>query len=151
MSKPKDTDTLFNFPNWVEAIAAMAEFDFQKLGENLVAITCQLNGGRSQTVWVSPIGRDRFKNTVITIASPALKLGAAGRSLPKEQANNLLRHNAKLCHGAWAIQNIEGDDYLVMYDTQIAETMDTMEFATSVKDTAALADAMEKKLGKDQF
>jgi hypothetical protein len=150
MSKNPD-NTSFKFSSWIEAIAALAGFNLQQLSDSLVAITCQLNEGRSQTVWVSPIGKDRHNNTVITIASPALKLGSVGRQLSQKQANNLLRHNATLCHGAWAIENIEGDDYLVMFDTQIAEAMDTVEFASSVKDTAALADAMEKQLGKDQF
>ena len=147
----QNSDTAFKFSAWIEAIAALAGFDLQPLSESLVAITCQLNGGRKQTVWISPIGKDRHNNTVITIASPAMKLGASGRQISQRQANDLLRHNAKLCHGAWAIDTIEGDDYLVMFDTQIAEAMDTVEFASSVKDTPALADAMEKQLGKDQF
>ena len=146
-----DTPTRFNFSAWIESIAAMAGFKLQKLSDTLVVITCNLNGGRSQIVWVSAMGKDRFNNTVVSIASPALKLGHVGRYLSQKEANNLLRHNAALCHGAWAIQNIEGDDYLVMFDTQIAETMDTTEFATSVKDTAALADALEKQFDKDQF
>jgi hypothetical protein len=140
-----------NFPAWIESIAAMAGFEIQKLSETLVVIKCELPTDRSQIVWISPVGKDRFNNTVISIASPALKMGASGRYLSQKQANRLLRHNAQLLHGAWAIQNIEGDDYLVIFDTQTAETMDTSEFATSVKDTAALADAMEKQLGKDQF
>ena len=116
------TDSPLNFPVWIETIAAMAGFTIQKLSETLVIIKYELPKGRSQIVWISPVGKDRFKNTVISIASPALKMGAAGRQLSQKHANALLRHNAQLLHGAWAIENIEGDDYLVMFDTQIAET-----------------------------
>ncbi len=150
MSNPT-TDTPLNFPAWIEFIAAMAGFKTQKLSETLIVIKYELAGGRSRIVWISPVGKDRFNNTVISIASPTLKMGTAGRYLSQKHANGLLRHNAQLQHGAWAIENIEGDDYLVMFDTQIAETMDTIEFATSVKEAATLADAMEKQLGKDQF
>jgi hypothetical protein len=79
-----------------------------------------------------------------------MKMGA-GQYLPQKKANDLLRQNAKLLHGAWAIENIEGDDYLVIFDTQIAQTMDTEEFAASVKAAAFLADEMERELGRDGF
>ncbi len=148
---PANTGTDFDFYAWIKAIGAMAGFALQKLSDNLAVITCRLNGGRSQTVWISAMGQDRYHNTIIRISSPAMKMGSAGRLLSQKQANDLLRHNATLCHGAWAIETLEGDDYLVIFDTHIAGTMDTVEFATSVKDTAALADTMEKKLGKDQF
>ena len=145
------TDTPINFPDWIETIAAMAGLKLQKLSEQLAAIKYNLAASRSQIVWISPLGRDQLGNTIISIASPATKMGATGRFLSQKYANHLLRHNAKLPHGAWAIQNIEGDDYLVMMDTQIAETMDTQEFAASVKTTACLADEMEQRFGHDQF
>jgi hypothetical protein len=147
----KSIDAPVNFPDWIEAIAAMAGLKLEKLGETLVAVRCEMAEGRTQIVWISPLGKDRFHNTIIGISSPALKLGSTGRCLSQQQANDLLRQNAKMPHGAWAIENIEGDDYLVMFDTQIAETMDAQEFAASVKATALLADTMEKRLDKDEF
>ena len=145
------TETPLNFAAWIEAIAGMAGLKLEKLSQTLVAIRCHLNENRTQVVWVSPLGRDQFGNTIIGVSSSASKLGTRGRHLSQKMANSLLRQNATLAHGAWAIQNIEGDDYLVMMDTQIAETMDTPEFAASVKTTAALADEMEQQLGQDNF
>ncbi len=139
-----------NFPNWIEGIAGLAGFQIERLCETLVAVRCQLPAGRTQTVWVRLVGRDPLGNTLISISSPAMKMGS-GQFLPWEQANSLLRQNTQLYHSAWAIDSVEGDDYLVMYDTQIAETMDTKEFAASVQASAVLADEMEKQLGYDRF
>ncbi|MBI1881283.1 MAG: hypothetical protein HYR94_24140, partial [Chloroflexi bacterium] len=76
----------------------------------------------------------------------------AGQWLPQQLANDLLRQNAQMMHGSWAIDKIEGDDYLVVFDTQIAETLDTQEFAASVKAAAILADEMEQDLAaRDSF
>jgi hypothetical protein len=128
----------------------MADLKLQKLSETLVVVRSELAGGKAQIVWISPVGKDRFDNTIISIASPAMKMGA-GRYLSQKQANDLLRQNAKLPHGAWAIENIEGDDYLVVFDTQIAETMDAQEFAASVRATAIMANELERQSGRDEF
>ncbi len=148
---PNTHNTPLNFPQWIEAIAAMGGFKLEKLSETLVAIRYKLHTGRYQTVWISPAGKDPLGNTIITISSPAMKMGA-GYLLDRKQANQLLRQNAKLMHGAWAIANIEGDDFLILFDTQIAETMDTKELTASIKSTAFLADEMERELkGTDKF
>ncbi len=142
--------TLTNFPNWIEGIANLAGFEVQKVCETLVAIRCDLPEGRTQTVWVRHVGKDPLDNTIVSISSPAMKMGR-GQFLSQKQANDLLRQNTRLYHSAWAIENVEGDDYLVMFDTQIAETMDTQEFAASVRVTAVMADDLEAQMGRDNF
>ena len=147
---PKLRRHFLNFPNWIEGIANLAGFQIERLCETLVAIRCELPEGRSQVVWVRLIGRDPLGNTIVSFASPALKMGG-GQFLNQKKANDLLRQNTQLYHSTWAIDSVEGDDYLVMYDTQIAETMDAQEFAASVRASAVLADEMEKQLGQDDF
>ncbi len=147
---PDFSNEPINFPDWIETIATMAGFKIQKLSRSLVVIKYKLPRERTQTVWVSPVGKDPLGNTIISISSPAIKMGA-GQYLSQKKANDLLRQNAKLLHGAWAIENIEGDDYLAMFDTLIAQTMDTKEFAASVKAVAFLADEMERELDRDGF
>ncbi|MCP4628909.1 MAG: hypothetical protein GY850_36185, partial [bacterium] len=147
---PDFSEDPINFPDWIETIATMAGFKIQKLSRSLVVIKYKLPRERTQTVWINPIGKDPLGNTIIGISSPAIKMGA-GQYLPQKKANDLLRQNAKLLHGAWVIENIEGDDYLAMFDTQIAQTIDTKEFAASVKAVAFLADEMERELDRDGF
>jgi hypothetical protein len=140
-----------NFADWIEYIAAKAGLATQQLSERLVVIQCPLGQGRMQTVWISPVGQDPLKNTIISISSPALKMGT-GQWLSQQLANDLLRQNARMMHGSWAIDKVEGDDYLVVFDTQIAETLDTQEFAASVRAAAILADEMERDLAsRDNF
>jgi hypothetical protein len=139
-----------HFCEWIEVIAQMVGYPTLKLTGSLAVIKHELPGGRTQTVWISPIGRDPHDNTIIGFSSPARKMGA-GQFLSQQDANRLLRQNARCLHGGWAIQNIEGDDYLVMLDTRIAETMGGHEFVASVKAVAILADEEEKRSGQDKF
>jgi hypothetical protein len=46
----KSIDALVNFPDWIEAIAAMARLKLEKLGETLVAVRCEMAEGRTQIV-----------------------------------------------------------------------------------------------------
>lgn len=147
---PRSTEEPINFPEWIESIAAMSGLKIEKVSKSLVVVRCELSAGRSQIVWISPVGKDPHDNTIISIASPAKKMGA-GQLLSQKKTNDLLRQNSKLLHGAWAIENIEGDDYLAVFDTQIAQSMDNQEFAASVRATATLAAEMENSMGKNGF
>ena len=141
---------LVNFAYWIEGIAAMAGLEAERLSDELVAINYVLLDGRTQVVWVNPIGRDPMGNTIVGISAPAMKVGK-GHLLPRQVTNNLLRENSKMYHSAWSIELIEGDEYLVVFDTQIAETMDTKEFSASVQVCAILADDWKKKLDRDSL
>jgi hypothetical protein len=44
------TETPVNFPDWIEAIAAIAGLKLEKLGEILVAVRCEMTEGRIQIV-----------------------------------------------------------------------------------------------------
>ena len=43
------------------------------------------------------------------------------------------------------------EEFLVVYDTHIAQTMDPQEFEASVRALAVTADRKERELGQDVF
>ena len=119
-------------------------------GPENVTLVFDMGSGRSQRVWVRALGTDAAENLIIGFFSPVLQL-PTDEMLGQKAANELLRENAKLAHGAWAIQNTTDGEYLVATDTQIAQTMDHQEFEASVRALAATADAKERELGADVF
>jgi hypothetical protein len=137
-------EAVIDFTDWITALAGASGFRIQPLGENLVATRCNLSGERKQVVWIRLLGTDTYRNSVVVISSPALKIGS-GHLLERKLANALLRQNAGVFHGGWAIETVEGDDYLIMHDTQIAETVDAEELAASILSVATMADTMEKQ------
>lgn len=137
-------EAVIDFTDWITALAGASGFRIEPLGENLVATRCNLPGERKQVVWIRLLGTDTYRNSVVVISSPALKIGS-GHLLERKLANALLRQNAGVFHGGWAIETVEGDDYLIMHDTQIAETVDAEELAASILSVATMADTMEKQ------
>lgn len=139
---------MMSFSEFVETVAEKAGVPVKKK-DNSVVVTCDVGEGRTQNVVVALFGQERG-NLIIGFSSAVLKM-PAGQMLNQKTANELLRKNADLPHGAWAIEKIEDSEYLVVFDTQIAQTMDPEEFKASVEALAFYADKMEKKLGKDVF
>ena len=139
-----------SFAAFIENVASGAGLPIDKRGPDLVTVNFDMGSGRKQIVWIAPIGQDHMSNLIVGFLSPALQM-QAGEDLGRKAANDLLRDNAKLFHGAWAIVTIEGTEYLAVVDTQIAHTMQSEEFSATVGMVAALADEMEKKLGTDLF
>ncbi|MBI5208616.1 MAG: hypothetical protein HY927_01425 [Elusimicrobia bacterium] len=138
------------FADYIEQLAKKAGMVVNKTNPDLVVIPFDMGGGRHQNVFVRPMGKTGDGNVIIGFFSPALKM-PSGQMLGQKSANDLLRENAKLAHGAWAIEKIENDDYLVVYDTQIAQTMEAEEFKASAYALSSIADEMEKRLGADSF
>lgn len=138
------------FADFVESVASKAGLKIVKKDANVAVAAFRMAEGRSQTVWIKPVGFDVHRNLIVAISSPALKM-PKGQMIGQQKANDLLRENAKMAHGAWAIEDVDGDGYLVALDTQIAATMQPEEFEASVRGVAATADQMERKLGVDVF
>lgn len=139
----------------IAKIASQAGYEVQKKDDATAIVEFDMGRGRHQTVWIRYLGEDADGNYLLTISSAALKL-RAGEKLDIERANYLLRENAKIAHGAWAIDEgiDENDayDYLVMTETRIAQTLDPAELIASVMAVAELSDAMENVLtGRDVF
>lgn len=138
------------FSDFIKATAAKAGLNIRELNANLIAVPYDMGAGRHQQVFVRAMGKTADGSIIIGFFSPALKM-PAGQMLGQKTANDLLRANIALAHGAWAIERIENDDYLVVFDTQIAQTMDPEEFRASAGALAAIADEMEKRMGVDAF
>ncbi len=148
MSEPKPAGTPFS--QFLTEVAAKSGLKVRQLGPSAIVVPFDMGEGRTQNVWVRALGTDGGGNLLVGIYSPALKM-PEGQLLSREAANGLLRENVNLAHGAWAIQKMEDGEYLVLFDTQIAQTMDPEEFTASVRSLAAAADAKEKSLGSDAF
>jgi hypothetical protein len=144
------TEQVGTFVDWFATIAATAELNIEAQSEEVATISFNMGEGRSQTVWVSPMGDDPAGNTLIAVSSPALKM-PGGQQLGQKTANDLLREKSGIFHGAWCIQTVGDDEYLVCQDTQIAQTLDANELSASVHAVAWMADEMEKKLNVDNF
>lgn len=68
-------------------------------------------------------------------------------------AMTLLRYNAKLTHGAFAVRTVGTAEQLVLQATLLAETIDPLEVSRTFSAVAWQADQVEQKLmgGEDQF
>lgn len=139
------------FADFIQVIAIEANIPVKWINPSLVSVSCDLPGKRKQTVFIEPIGTDPENNLIVGFFSPALKL-PPGQMLGQKMANELLRDNSRLFHGAWAIIKLSDGEYLVASDTQIAQSMQPQEFRASTFAVAATADAKEQELtGADVF
>ena len=69
----------------------------------------------------------------------------------EENAMTFLRYNAKLIHGAFAIETTPTGDMIVMEANQLADTADPLDITRTVAAIAWQADQVESKLsGEDQ-
>lgn len=139
-----------SFSEFVQASALQAKLNVKVSGPELVIVPYDLGEGRSQNTFVRPLGRTGAGHNILSFFSPCLKM-PTGQELGAKTANDLLRRNAKIPHGAWAIDTIDGADYLGVIETHIAQTMQPEEFAAACVVVAKLADDMEKTLGTDSF
>ena len=139
-----------SFAEFVEKIAAEAGLKVIKRSHTLVIVLFNMGEGRKQNVFVKPLGLDNKGNLVIGFSSPAFQMPTA-QMLSQDVANDLLRRNATLAYGSWAIAREGENDYLVVRDTQLAHTMQPQEFEATVRSLSQAADAMEKTLGVDLF
>jgi hypothetical protein len=139
-----------SFSEFIEAVANKSGVSVSPKGESEVEVRVDLTDGRAQKVYVRSLGIEGGTHILVGFYSPAIKLEDGGE-LKQAAANMLLRENARISHGAWAIDTVDDGDYLVAFDTQMSHTMDPEEFKVSVETVAKLADEMEKKLGRDLF
>ncbi|MBN2091458.1 hypothetical protein JW964_17735 [candidate division KSB1 bacterium] len=139
------------FGDFIRQVATQVGIPVNWVNPSLVMVSLDLPEKRKQTVYIEPIGMDPENNLVVGFYSPALKL-PLNQMLGQKIANELLRANSKIFHGAWAILTLSDGDYLVVADTQIAQFMEPQEFKASTLSLALLADAKELELtGTDVF
>lgn len=142
--------TLVAFADFVANVAQKAGLKIQVKAPDLIVVPYEMGEGRLQNTFVRPLGTTGAGHAIIGFFSPCMRV-EAGQQLDAATANDLLRKNARIPHGAWAIASVDGQEYLGVQDTQIAQTMQPEEFAASCVVVAKLADDMEKQLGKDVF
>ena len=138
------------FADFVRNIAARASMTVRVVNPEQVIVPFDMGDGRSQNVFVRLLGKTGEGHFIVGMFSPSLKL-ASGQPLGQKTANDLLRRNGTLPHGNWAIVTIDNEDYLGMFDTHIASSMDPEEFKSSAFTLSRVADDMEKQLGSDSF
>jgi hypothetical protein len=64
----------------------------------------------------------------------------------------LLRYNAKMVHGAFAVQSTGAGEMIVVQANQLADTADPLEITRVITAVAWQADKVEQKLGGgDQY
>ncbi|MGI9458239.1 MAG: hypothetical protein ACR2NU_16875 [Aeoliella sp.] len=136
----------------VEQIARMADLKCQRNGD-LLMFGFDMGGGRSQTVAVTKFAEGEDGMNIILFFSPCQEIskGVFAGGLSKGSATTLLRHNASLPFGHFAIMEIDDQEMVCVRTTQILETMEVEEFQGHCYGVANVADAWEKQLGVDKF
>lgn len=138
------------FVPFIQAMAAKCKLNVQAKGPDMVMVPWDFGEGRAQNTFIRPLGQTGAGHLIIGFFSPCLKI-ATGEEIEWKAALEMLRKNARMPHGAWAIASVQGEEYLGVQDTQIAQTMQPDEFYASAIVVAKLADDYEKQSGKDVF
>ena len=139
-----------SFADFCEQMAKKAGLPLEQKTNEFVTVVFKTGESRYQRVWIRPFGTDYKERQLIAITSPAMVL-SKGQQLSQKVANELLKDNCKLAHGAWAIQESDKEDYLIAIDSLIADTMEPEELESSAGVVAMLADEMEARLNVDTF
>lgn len=111
-----------------------------------IRVTVSLGGDRRQRVHVTFNGRDDDGHDIISFLSICGEYDA-------KHTEKLMRMNAKMPYGAFAVRTIKGKEYFVVTANQIASTADIAEVRKLLFEVARRADGIEEKLsgGKDIF
>ena len=138
------------FAQFIQDMAAKAKLNVVQKGPDLVMVPWDLADGRKQNTFVRPLGTTGAGYLIVGFFSPSRRFSSE-QDLAHASAIDLLRKNARIPHGSWGIASVNGEEYLGVCDTQIAQTMQPEEFHASCLAIAQLADALEKQLGADVF
>ncbi|MFV2070194.1 MAG: SPFH domain-containing protein, partial [Pirellulales bacterium] len=125
-------------------VANAAGYQVTEEGQ-VMHVTVPIGTLRKQVVVVDLRRRDKDGQQLITYTS------TCGAARP-EIAVKLLKYNTGLIHGAFAIQETEGGDMVVIQANEMAETADPLEISRRLAAIAWQADKVEEKLqGGDAF
>lgn len=113
--------------------------------EDRITVRVPQPRGRSQHVCIeeclAPVGRERVVK-ICSVCGPA----------DPSYYRRALEMNARLCHGALAIENVRGQPHFVMVNSFPRATCDPEEVRRSILEIARWADEVESKLtATDQF
>ena len=122
----------------VKNVAQAAGYNVTESG-NALSIVVPIGSLRKQTVEVNFTGTNSDGDNMITFHSVC---GPARADI----AMKLLQYNTKLVHGAFAVQNRNGADMVVIQANQIASTADALEVSRVLSAIAWQADKVEEQL-----
>lgn len=140
-----------SFISIISDFAKQAELVHTKQNDRVSCIDYDLNGSRKQRVYVVASGQDTDGYDMVEFSSPALDMSQYGDSLSQAKANELLRANAGFAHCCWAIQTVDGKNYIAATSSRILNTLDLEEFVTAARHVAVAADGFEAQFGQDVF
>ena len=103
-------------------------------------VTVSLGGDRKQRVHVTFNGRDDDGHDIISFISICGEYDS-------KHTEGLMRANAKMLYGAFAVRTIKGKDYFVVTANQLAETADLQEIRKILFEVARRADGVEERIG----
>jgi membrane protease subunit (stomatin/prohibitin family) len=126
----------------VRSVAESAGYQVSEEGETFQVVV-PVGPLRKQTVTVRFDQKDPSGNSLISFASPC------GPSTP-ENAMQLLKFNAQMVHGAFAIQPTASGDVVVVCASQLAGTSTALDVSRVITSIAWQADRVEEKIGGDE-
>lgn len=119
-------------------IAASAGWDVTE-ASGTMTLGVSVGPLRNQHVHVDFDGQDSAGNDLMSVSTSC---GVANL----QHAVMLLRYNAQIVHGAFAIENVDGTDMLVLRANLLADTADALEITRTVTAIAWQADQFEEQL-----
>lgn len=132
-----------NCRDTIRQISKSANWQLTDSDEKQWRITVPIGSLRKQVVHVDFGQKDDAGHSIISIWS------SCGQLQP-QNALALLRYNAQLIHGAFAVQKVDETELLVMRENLLADTADSLELSKSITSIAWQADRVEEQtLGSD--
>lgn len=119
-------------------IANSAGWDVNESGKT-VTLSVAVGALRNQHVVVDFDGQDSAGNDLMSVSTSC---GVANL----QHAVTLLRYNSQIVHGAFAIENRDGTEMLVLRANLLADTADALEITRTITAIAWQADQFEEQL-----
>lgn len=139
LQKPKD------FPERIRQVAEKAGVKIVEASESLVVSQFVFSDGRTQRVFLAPVGELRGQ-MIVDVWSIASEVSGY---FDERLAVRLLRENGNHKVGYWGIEAIGEQTFLGCHHAMLLETLDAEEFNVIVYTVAVQADELEKELAKE--
>jgi hypothetical protein len=129
----------------IRDFVALSGFDVITSGRGW-RVTVPLRLDRKQAVYIGPAGTDAEGLALLSLVSIC---GPAN----DRDCRLLLKHNARMTDGHFAIRVLRGEEYFVVVENLPVESATTMDAQTMIRRVAAMADGLEDRLsrGRDLY
>jgi hypothetical protein len=132
------------FATYLQEVAAQAGLKVLTVQEDYLKCSFALPDGRNHTVHLSPAG-ELGGHQVVRVSTPVLEL-SEGKLTP-QFVESLLRENGQMKIGAFAIEDLQDRQLLILHHNMILDTLDPQEFLIIVGSLALSGDRWEQQLG----